>query len=250
MALLEPGVVAGHLALNPLRPVPAGEWFEVLHLQREHGAAQILIWQARATRRANAHPYGVTPAYYRTCATYEDDMSCPREVERHVAEPVRLSGPPQRGDDVELDPACDTLLRAMGVRERRQLAHVPYDLITAWRDALTHPGIATRFTTPLGFAVSQMRQGNKPPSDEELEGWVLQAQRRTNRYESWRYIEPDASDMETVKRESALEARVRTLAPPDADLTTLCTLARLLEDGLSDHEALAQLTCTTGGGPQ
>lgn len=221
MALLEPGVAAGHLALNPLRPMPDGEWYEVLHLQRAHGAAQLLIWQARAVRRANAHPFGITPAYYRACAAHNDQRDAVPEP--HVG--------------LTPDPACDALLRSIGVRERHQLAHVPLYLIAAWRDALTHPGMAAHFSAPLGFAVSQMRQRNPPPSHAELESWVA----RTDRYEAWRHIEPQTGGKDAESSETALEARVRTLAPPDADLATLCTLARLLDDGLSDHEALAHL---------
>jgi hypothetical protein len=53
-ALLDPDVASGHLALNPLRTVPQGEWYELLALQQEHSAEQLLIWQARAARRT--HP--------------------------------------------------------------------------------------------------------------------------------------------------------------------------------------------------
>lgn len=41
--------------------------------------------------------------------------------------------------------------------------------------------------------------------------------------------------------EQRLEARVRALAPPDANLEDLCALAGALEAGASDVEALAQL---------
>jgi hypothetical protein len=232
IALLEPGVAAGHRALNPLRPIPAGEWYEVLSLQQEHGAPQLLIWQARAVRRANAHPFGITPAYYRACAVHDEQR-----------DPL-----PERQVDLKPDPACDALFRSMGVRERRQLAGVPYDLIVAWRDALEHPGMAARFAAPLGFAVSQMRQGNVPPSPDELERWATHAKQCGDRYESWRHIEPQESNANETGHEADLEARVRALAPPGADLSTLCALARLLEDGVTDTEALAYLRPASGRG--
>jgi hypothetical protein len=232
MALLEPGVAAGHRALNPLRPIPAGEWYEVLSLQREHGAPQLLIWQARAGRRANAHPFGITPAYYRACAVNDEQR-----------DPL-----PERQVDLKPDPACDALLRTIGVRERRQLAHVPYDLVAAWRDALAHPGMGAHFAAPLGFAVSQMRQGNAPPCPEELERWAAHAKQSGDRYESWRHIEPQESTADEAGHEADLEARVRALAPPGTDLSTLCALARLLEDGVTDTEALAYLRPASGRG--
>lgn len=48
-----------------------------------------------------------------------------------------------------------------------------------------------------------------------------------------------AGDIPTDERR--LEARVRSLAPADADLEDLCALAGALEAGASDVEALAQL---------
>jgi cellulose biosynthesis protein BcsQ len=51
---LDPDVARGHLALNPLRPLPPGEWRELLNVQQTYGAVQLLIWQARASRRAQA----------------------------------------------------------------------------------------------------------------------------------------------------------------------------------------------------
>src|SRR5262249_22562658 len=62
------GVVAGHYALNPDRPILEGEWYELLALQQAHGVEQLLIWQARASRAVRERPHGITPAYYRACA--------------------------------------------------------------------------------------------------------------------------------------------------------------------------------------
>src|SRR5262249_31770365 len=140
--VLAASVVEGHRALNPQRPIPQGEWCELLALQDVHGADQLLIWQARASRAAGERPHGGMPAYYYACAA---QAAC--EMYRPSA-PWSAAAPPQ--DDVphaaahtlaELDPTCDALLRAMGVRERRKLAAVPYDLIASWQIALGHPGL-------------------------------------------------------------------------------------------------------------
>src|SRR5262249_50092991 len=140
-----------------------------------------------------------------------------------------------------LDPTCDALLRMMGVRERQKLADVPYDLIVAWQTALGHPGMAAHCITPLGFAVAQMQRGNAPPSIEELDRWAARAQRKDDRYETWRHIDAPSIAVDAVTYEQQLEARVRALAPPDADLSGLCALARDLEAGATDAEALARL---------
>jgi hypothetical protein len=247
-ALLEPGVAAGHLALNPLRSIPPGEYYELLRLQQLHGAEQLLIWQARAARRANAHPFGIGPGYYCACAVRD---TLPGDHRRHrdpTSDPVLPAAVRSQPNVSAPDSACDALLRTMGVRERQQLAGVPYDVISAWQAVLNHPGMIARFRTPLGFAVSQMRLGNRPPSRDELACWATHAQRSTDRYESWRHLEPQISDLETSRREVALEGRVRALAPPDADLATLCALARLLEDGMPDHDALACVGIATHRG--
>jgi hypothetical protein len=121
-------VVTGHLALNPLRPILAGEWYELLQIQQFHGTEQLLIWQARAARRTNTHPFGVGPGYYRACAAHD---TLPDERRRHDDSAPDLVPPTavrSRHGITALDPACDALLRAMGVRERQQLAGVPYTL--------------------------------------------------------------------------------------------------------------------------
>ena len=70
-------------------------------------------------------PYGITPAYYRACA-----VQAAFEIYRPLALSSRADLAP--GDPMlvamPLDPACDELLRAMGVRERQKLANVPHDL--------------------------------------------------------------------------------------------------------------------------
>jgi hypothetical protein len=101
----------------------------------------------------------VTPAYYWACAAQAREQGC-RYMARSQA--VSPSGPP-------LDAACETLLRQIGVREREQLAGVPYELIAAWHAALAHPGMAAQFRAPVGFAVSQMHSGNSPPTQSELD---------------------------------------------------------------------------------
>jgi hypothetical protein len=134
-----------------------------------------------------------------------------------------------------LDPACDALLRAIGVRERQKLAAVPFDLIEAWQIALGHPGVAAQFTNPVGFAVAQMRRGNLPHH------WADRSYRKDDRYEVWRYVEAPVVAGSVIAQEQQLEARVRALAPPDADLADLCELARCIETGATDAEALACL---------
>jgi hypothetical protein len=149
---------------------------------------------------------------------------------------------------IALDPACDALLRAIGVRERQRLAAVPFDLIVAWQIALGHPGLAAQFTNPVGFAVAQMRRGNVPPPVAELDRWADRSYRKDDRYEVWRYVETPVVAGSVIAHEQQLEARVRALAPPDADLADLCELARCIEAGATDAEALAYLCAKHVGG--
>src|SRR5262249_27485770 len=183
-------IVKGHRGLNPQRRILRGEWCELLARQEAHGADQLLIWQARASRAAIERPHGITPAYYYACAaqaacdvyrpsTPRNAAAVPRDGVPHTAVPTLAN----------LDPACDALLRAMGVRERQKLAAVPYDLIGSWQIALGHPGLAAQFTTPIGFAVAQMQRGNAPPPLAELDRWAERISRNDDRYESWRYVE-------------------------------------------------------------
>lgn len=246
---LAAGVVDGHRALNVQRPILPGEWCELLSLQQAHGANQLLIWQARASRAAVERLHGITPSYYHACAAqaacdmyrpsvpWRAAASSPDDVPHAVASTV-----------VDLDPAGDALLRALGVRERQKLASVPYDLIVSWQIALAHPGLAAQFTNPVGFAVAQMRRGNAPPPIAELDCWAERACRKNDRYESWRYVEGATIPEAAIAREQQLEARVRAIAPRDADLADLCDLARRLEAGATDAEAVAHLRTTRTGG--
>jgi len=242
LPLLLASVAAGHRALNPARTIPLGEWYELIALQDMHRGEQLLIWQARAHRAMTERPYGITPAYYRACAAqaacdaYQSTASYPVS---DLSDRKRLSdtppGPPTP------DVACDALLQEMGVRERHRLGHVSYDLIAPWQTALAHPGMLARFTSPVGFAVAQMQHGKAPPPITELDRWAERARRKDDRYEVWRYVEAPAIAEDVITREQQLEARVRAIAPLDADLADLCELARCIEAGASDAEALACL---------
>jgi hypothetical protein len=246
---LAASVVAGHRALNPTRTIPPGEWHEVLSLQDMHGMNQLLIWQARASHAAAERPHGITPAYYQACAaqaiydayrplaTWQVSAAIDRDVARPSATVLPV-----------LDPACDALLREMGVHERQKLAAAPYELIASWQIVLGHPGLAAQFTSPIGFAIAQMRRGNTPPPIVELDRWAEQARRKDDRYEVWRYVETPVVAGPVIAHEQQLEARVRALAPPGADLTDLCELARCIEAGATDVEALACLCTKQVGG--
>jgi hypothetical protein len=231
-----PRVASGHRALNPERAISAGEWFELFALQQSVGADLLLIWQARATRAQTARPHGVTPAYYRTCAAHHACATYPRGPRANDLSPLVELPPPSVPKVPQLDPACAGLLLTMGIRNREALVGVPQELISSWADVIGHPGLVARFTSPAGFAVSQMRQGNQPPSVEELDRWLTLAQRAEDRYEAWRHLEPSSTAPTAASTETELEARVRSLAPPDASLAELCELAHLLEAGTPDGE--------------
>jgi hypothetical protein len=129
----------------------------------------------------------------------------------------------------------------MGIRDRHQLGAVSYELIAAWQTTLTHPGMLARFTSPVGFAVAQMQRGNMPPPLAELDRWAERARRKDDRYEVWRYVDVPTITDNVIAHEQQLEARVRAIAPLDADLADLCELARYIEAGATDAEALASL---------
>jgi len=248
-ASLAESAVQGHRALNPARPIFAGEWLELCALQEAFGTDQLLIWQARASRVRRERSYGITPAYYLVCAARtECETYRPRSQFHGVitADPAIPHGSTPAA--MWPDSRCEPLLQAMGVRERQKLAAVPYELIASWHEALQHPGIAAQFTNPVGFAVAQMQRGNPPPAIAELERWAESAQRTTDRYELWRYIEPPAAAVQTTMDEQQIEIRVRAIAPPNADLADLCQLASAIEGGATDAEALAQLRGRVLGG--
>jgi hypothetical protein len=240
-AALDAEVVAGHRLLNPARLLRAGEWLELLALQTAHGAGQILIWQTRAGRSAVERPFGVTPTYYQACAARAAsaaDRPCAAPESAATARRDRPASKPFTAP--VCDPACEALLQAMGVREWKRLGAVPHTLIAAWAEVITHPGLVVRFDSPIGFAVRQMRQGQAPPPHTELERWAERMRRTTDRYDAWRYIEHSTAGVNRTADERQLEARVRAIAPPDADLADLCELARAIEAGATDTEALAQ----------
>jgi hypothetical protein len=135
----------------------------------------------------------------------------------------------------------------MGVRERHKLGAVPYALIASWQEALAHPGLVAQFSSPIGFAVAQMQRGNAPPPLAELDRWAERASRK-DRYESWRYVEAASIPEAAITHEQQLEARVRAIAPPDADLADFCELAHWIESGATDAEALTHLRATRTGG--
>jgi hypothetical protein len=248
-AALNSAVVSGHRRLNPERTLRAGEWLELLIIQRAHGAEQILIWQARASRSTVRRPFGVTPAYYHACAARATCAIDPSRVERRATAKTATHEP----NDVQpiepaLDPKYRALLRTMGVREPRSLAATPPSLIEAWSKIIEHPGLLARFDSPVGFAVRQMRQGQLPPTNAELDRWATRAARSADYYETWRYIDGPPCQLDSVMQEQSLELRVRAIAPRDADITELCALATWIETGATDQEALARLAARDHGG--
>jgi len=245
---LTASLVAGHRALNPHRHIYAGEWHELLALQETYGADQLLIWQARASRVTTERPYGIAPAYYRACAARAVCDTYRPRIQKRALDPLAHTTSPVVAPATRLDPACDAVLQAMGVRERHKLAAVPYALIALWQVALAHPGLAAQFTSPIGFAVAQMQRGNAPPSRAELDRWAERACRNDDRYETWRYVEAASITEAAITHEQQLEARVRAIAPPDSDLADICALARWIEAGATDAEAVAHLRATCTGG--
>lgn len=231
-------VAEGHRMLNPNRPILLGEWYELLELQVAHSAEQMLVWQARAHRATTPRLSGIGPAYYRACATHvARDCSAPSQQRQQPPLSNRastLASPP-------LDPERDALLRKMGVRARHQIADVPLEVISAWHNALAHPDFTTQFASPVGFAVAQMRLGLLPPSSDELGQWAVRTRQKTDRYHSERHIATTTISGDSLAAEQELEARVRRIAPPDADVEMLCEIARLLEAGATDAAIRAHL---------
>lgn len=248
---LDPAVQAGHLALNPQRPVTPGEWQELLQLQRDHGAERLLIWQARAVRAARDPERGVIPAYYAACAA---DEACAtlgvssQGPERCVSAPsatatAPLAAPPVAPVQLQppaappRDPACDGLLQAMGVRRRAALASVPYELVAAWHAAVQHPGMAARFADPVAFAVSQLAAHVAPPTRAELERWAAW-QPQGHRNAPPQLIAPNEP---TPAADGATWSAHAQALLPGAGADDLALLASLLAQGATDAEALALL---------
>jgi hypothetical protein len=246
-AELDPAVVAGHRFLNPKQPLLAGEWRELLVIQLVHGVEQVQIWQARAARAARLRPFGVRPAYYRACAAQTASASGRRRTERAVAASTVGLLPSSAEPATRVpDPSCGALLRAMGVREPQTLTAAPLALIEAWSEAIAHPGLLARFESPVGFAVQQMRLGHQPPTLAELDRWAARAARASDRYETYRHMAAPACSADSAAAALSLEARVRAIAPPDADIAELCRLADWLEQGSSEAQALDRLTKSRG----
>lgn len=247
LADLDAAVLAAHRALNPCRAIMPGEWHELLMLQQDVGASQLQIWQARALRASVRRRLGVTPDYYRACITDPrqpipanappDTVNC--RTQPSAADTVPSSAPPTVMDD-----RCVALLRRMGVRAPHSLADVPYELVAAWDAALTHPGMVMHFASPAGFAVSQMRQGHAPPSPDELDRWATDGS--GHGHEALRHLPP--MPPATGGTEATLEARVRAIAPPNASLSDLCTIAALLEDGVADADVRSRFMARYAGG--
>jgi hypothetical protein len=132
------------------------------------------------------------------------------------------------------------MLRAMGVRNVATLAGVSADLIVQWQAVVNHPGMQARFTDPIAFAITQMKQGATPPAADELARWAYGVQQRNDQHQSWRHIAPvDASP--TDECHSQLAERARAIAPPGANALDLLDLFTCLSEGASDAEALERL---------
>ena len=195
-----------HGQLNPGRQILPGEWLELAALHDQYGP-EVLVWQARAQRAGRTH---ITPAYYHACATQAAFATyrSPR-----TTNPARQSAantvpdaapplppipdtatggstPPSNSTTTALEagprPApvsdgrqslVDQLGHAAGevVRCPQLLAAVPPDLLTAWTRVVGHPALRARFADPLGFAISQMQQGQFPPPRSRLDSWARAA---------------------------------------------------------------------------
>ena len=239
---LDHAVVQGHQLLNAHRSILAGEWIELLAIQAAHGVGDLLILQARARRASVLRPQGITPAYYLACAARALHVSDRSGTRTGTATKIWHALPKgERPTTAEIDSECAALLRSIGVREWHTLGSVPRSVITAWADVITHPGLIARFDSPVGFAVKQMRQGQGPPSQAELDRWAQSAARKADRYDSWRHHSPLVCSEQQIADEKALEARVRAIAPPGADVVVLCLLADWLEHGASESEVAARL---------
>lgn len=251
MPELDPAVQTGHQVLNPNRLISPGEWFELCQLQRAYGCERLLIWQARATRVERNRARGIVPAYYDACAA---DEACAGSGQRQQSPEVCVSvraesatvppAAPQpapvelaRPAVPPLDPACDALLQAMGVRRRSALAGVTYELIAAWHEVVQHPGMAARFADPVAFAVSQLAAHVAPPTPTELGRWAAW-QSQSNRNVPPQLIEP--SELLPAAEEAAWLSHAHALLP-NASADDLALLTSFLVQGATDDEALALL---------
>lgn len=248
---LDPALCEGHAILNAARPIRPGEWLELLQLQRDHGAERMLVWQARAARAERDPKRGIVPAYYVACAADEACASvgqdvalaeprvsvpaAPPAVQRAALQPAPAEASPPV--TVQLDPARDELLQAMGVRRRSLLAGVPYELVAAWHEAVQHPGMAARFADPVAFAVSQLAAHVAPPSLAELERWAIW-QPHSNRNAPPQLIAPN--ERPPAAEEAAWLSHAHALLS-NGSADDLALLTSLLVQGASDDEALSLL---------
>jgi hypothetical protein len=235
---LAPELVAGHQALNGERAILPGEWWELLALQSTHGHEQLLIWQARAARRSAGPPSRVLPGYYHTCAARAAvDAYRPRRYERPA--PEMAPAPNIKPPAPRLDPACERLLRDMGIREREQLTLVPLMLIEQWATIIEHPGLVARFDDPHAFAHSQLRKHQPPPPHAELDRWAERHRRHAGAT-----LIPALTDAQIAAieaREAAIEERAAAIAPPDLTTEERLRLLIDLEEGRAENEALSRL---------
>ncbi|NJO82522.1 MAG: hypothetical protein HC828_06640 [Blastochloris sp.] len=126
----------------------------------------------------------------------------------------------------------DALLQAIGIRQRHQMRDVPLDLLRAWHVAVQHPGMTERIADPAAFACSQLRQGNLPPTERELERWAGAG----TAHDDDRYFPPAEIDLE---RHAARLAQARELVGND-DRELIAYVLAGLEEGLEPHVALQE----------
>jgi hypothetical protein len=184
LPLLDPAVRQQHQRLNVGRSIAPGEWLDLLHIQQQYGREQILIWQSRAARIERDPARGVVPGYYRACA---ERVLADAPAARFQVDIKQLQS--RTSPALQLDPACDALLQAMGVRNRRALAGVTLALIAAWQAVIDHPGLCARFADPVAFACTQLAAKNPPPPLAALERWATWQPPR--RHQPPVLIEPD-----------------------------------------------------------
>lgn len=231
---LDPAIQQGHQALNPQRHIAPGEWLELAQLQSAYGREQLLVWQARAARAQRDPARGVSPGYYVACAATAEcanQLPLPPPPKRSGFVPAALSAAPS-----SIDPLSNALLDSMGVRNRRNLAGVPAELVAAWHAAVQHPGMAARFADPVAFAVSQLVTHTAPPSLAQLERWA--AWQQTTRNAPPQLI--TAGEPRPAAEDEAWSQHAHALLP-GASQDELAHLVSFLAQGADDAEALALL---------